>query len=106
MPVCSNRFPSLGLTVTAPLTDSPSIYRGARSLRPLSTLMSTDCRSSLSSRTMSISTGVEKKSEAMFQARKDKEVDRMAVKEDAKEESGANECDYQRRWENDGKLAG
>lgn len=65
MPVCSKRLPSFGLIVTAPLTDSPSMYRGTRSRRPLSSLTSTDWRSSRSSRTMSISTGVEKKREAM-----------------------------------------
>ena len=61
IPVCSNLFPSLGRIVTAPLTDSPSLYSGAFSLRPFSVFISTICRSSPSSRTMSISTGVEKK---------------------------------------------
>lgn len=61
MPVCSNRLPSLGLTVTCPLTDSPSRYSGTFSLRFLSSLTSTAERSSRSSRTMSMSTGVEKK---------------------------------------------
>jgi hypothetical protein len=65
MPVCSNRRPSLGLTVTAPFTDSPSMYSGAFSRLFLSSLTSTVCRSSASSRTMSISTGVEKKKEDM-----------------------------------------
>jgi len=58
IPVCSNRFPSFGRIVTVPLTVSPSRYSGAFSLRPdLSTLISTVGRSSVSSRTMSISTG-------------------------------------------------
>ena len=61
MPICSNRFPSLGLIVTAPLIDSPSAYNGAFSLRFLSNFMSTVGLSSVSSRTMSMSTGVEKK---------------------------------------------
>src|SRR5699024_2930583 len=63
IPVCSNLFPSFGLTVTAPLTDSPSIYSGAFSFRFLSSFISTDGLSSLSSRTISMSTGVEKKNE-------------------------------------------
>lgn len=66
IPVCSRRFPSFGRTVTAPLTDSPSMYRGAFSLRPLSSLTSTVCRSSLSSSTTSMSTGVEKNKDAML----------------------------------------
>ncbi len=61
MPVCSKRLPSLGLIVTAPLTDSPSIYSGAFSRRFLSSRMSTMDRSSPSSNTMSMSTGVAKK---------------------------------------------
>jgi hypothetical protein len=61
MPVCSSRLPSLGRTVTWPLTDSPSRYNGTFSLRLLSSLTSTAERSSRSSSTMSISTGVEKK---------------------------------------------
>lgn len=61
IPVCSRRFPSLGRTVTAPLTDSPSMYSGAFSRRFLSSLTSTICLSSAFSRTMSMSTGVEKK---------------------------------------------
>jgi len=65
MPVCSNRLPSFGLIVTAPLTDSPSMYRGTRSRRLLSSLTSTVWRLSRSSRTMSISTGVEKKRDAI-----------------------------------------
>ena len=67
MPVCSNRLPSLGLIVTAPLTDSPSIYKGAFSLRFLSNFMSTVDLSSESSKTMSISTGVEKKYDIVSQ---------------------------------------
>jgi hypothetical protein len=65
MPVCSNRLPSFGRTVTAPLTDSPSIYSGAFSRRFLSSLTSTIDRSSASSSTMSISTGVAKKYDDM-----------------------------------------
>jgi len=61
MPVCSSRLPSLGLTVTWPLTDSPSRYSGTFSLRFLSSFTSTAERSSRSSSTMSMSTGVEKK---------------------------------------------
>lgn len=61
MPVCSSLLPSFGRTVTAPLTDSPSIKRGAFSRRFLSSLTSTIERSSVSSRTTSISTGVAKK---------------------------------------------
>jgi hypothetical protein len=61
MPVCSRRLPSFGRTVTAPLTDSPSMNRGAFSRRFLSSLTSTMDRSSASSRTMSMSTGVAKK---------------------------------------------
>lgn len=61
MPVCSSRLPSLGRTVTAPLTDSPSMYSGAFSRRFLSSLTSTMDRSSASSRTISMSTGVAKK---------------------------------------------
>jgi len=61
IPVCSNLFPSFGRIVTAPFTDSPSLYSGAFSLRPFSVFISTICRSSPSSRTISISTGVEKK---------------------------------------------
>lgn len=61
IPKCSSLFPSLGLTVTAPLTLSPSIYSGAFSLRFLSSLTSTICRSLVSSSTISISTGVLKK---------------------------------------------
>lgn len=66
IPVCSNRLPSFGRIVTAPLTDSPSIYKGAFSLLFLSSLTSTVCLSSVSSRTMSMSTGVEKKNEDML----------------------------------------
>lgn len=65
IPVCSNRLPSFGLIVTAPLTDSPSIYSGAFSRLFLSSLTSTLCLSSVSSRTMSMSTGVEKKKDDM-----------------------------------------
>jgi len=61
IPVCSNLFPSFGRIVTAPFTDSPSLYSGAFSLRPFSVFISTICRSSPSSRTISMSTGVEKK---------------------------------------------
>lgn len=63
IPVCSNLFPSLGRTVTVPLTDSPSMYKGAFSLLFLSSFMSTTALSSVSSRTMSISTAVPKKSD-------------------------------------------
>ncbi len=56
-----SRLPSFGRTVTAPLTDSPSIYSGAFSRRFLSSLTSTIDRSSASSSTTSISTGVAKK---------------------------------------------
>lgn len=66
MPVCSNLLPSLGLTVTAPFTDSPSIYNGTFSLLFLSCRTSTMARSSPSSRTMSMSTGVEKKYDIML----------------------------------------
>jgi hypothetical protein len=65
IPVCSSRLPSFGRTVTDPLTDSPSMYRGAFSRLFLSSRTSTDCLSSPSSRTTSISTGVEKKKEDM-----------------------------------------
>jgi len=66
MPVCSSRLPSFGLIVTAPFTDSPSIYRGAFSRRFFSNFMSIICLSSVSSsRSMSISTGVEKKYDMM-----------------------------------------
>lgn len=65
IPVCSSLLPSLGLIVTAPLTDSPSMYNGAFSRRFLSNLRSTIAFSSLSSRTMSMSTGVEKKYDMM-----------------------------------------
>ena len=61
MPVCSSLLPSLGRIVTAPFTDSPSIYKGAFSRRFLSSFMSIIVLSSVSSRTMSMSTGVEKK---------------------------------------------
>lgn len=61
MPVCSSRFPSFGRTVIAPLTDSPSIKSGAFSRLFLSSLTSTMDRSSVSARTTSMSTGVEKK---------------------------------------------
>ena len=61
MPVCSSLLPSLGRIVTAPFTDSPSIYKGAFSLLFLSSFMSIIVLSSVSSRTMSMSTGVEKK---------------------------------------------
>ena len=47
--------------MTAPFTDSPSIYKGAFSRRFLSSFMSIIVLSSVSSRTMSMSTGVEKK---------------------------------------------
>lgn len=60
-PVCSRRLPSFGRTVTAPLTDSPSMYSGAFSRRFLSSFTSTIARSSASSRTTSMSTGVAKK---------------------------------------------
>jgi len=62
MPVCSNLLPSFGLIVTAPFTDSPSMYRGAFSRLFFSSFMSIICLSSVSSsRSMSMSTGVEKK---------------------------------------------
>ena len=61
MPVCSSLLPSLGRIVTAPFTDSPSIYRGAFSRLFLSSFISIIVLSSVSSRTMSMSTGVEKK---------------------------------------------
>lgn len=61
MPVCSSLLPSFGLIVTPPLTDSPSMYNGAFSRRPLSSFISIIVLSSASSRMMSISTGVEKK---------------------------------------------
>lgn len=61
MPVCSSLFPSLGRTVTAPFTLSPSRYNGAFSRLFLSSFTSTVGRSSVSSSTMSMSTGVEKK---------------------------------------------
>ncbi len=61
IPVCSSLFPSFGLMVTPPLTDSPSMYRGAFSLRFFSSFMSIIVLSSVSSRTMSMSRGVEKK---------------------------------------------
>ena len=66
MPVCSSLLPSFGLIVTAPLTVSPSRYNGAFSRRFLSSLTSTVGLSSVSWRTMSMSSGVEKEKSDMI----------------------------------------
>ena len=69
IPVCSNLLPSFGRIVTPPLTDSPSKYSGAFSRLFFSSFRSIICRSSVSSRTISMSSGVEKKYDMVAQRR-------------------------------------
>src|SRR5579859_3515660 len=62
MPVCSNFFPSFGRTITVPLTDSPSLYKGAFSFLSFPPVLnSTMSRASSPSSRISISqTGLKK----------------------------------------------